>query len=668
MSKTDRELGMDREITRRDFLNGTSVAIGGASAIGASGLSASSASASEPSVAPPRKRRAEEPGDYYPPRLTGMRGSHDGSFEVAHEMRYGKTWDNVESTGESYDLIVVGGGLSGLASAYFFRKALPEAKILILDNHDDFGGHAKRNEFTIGDRRIIGYGGTMMIHGKNSYTYEGKALLEDIGIDGPRFLRKTESDRSLYSRMGLGSGTFFDRENFGEDRMVVGRPRRTSEPANSGTLTWEEFLAKTPMSDNVKKDMLRLYEDKRDYLPGLSLAEKKQRLRKISYQNYLLEVVKADPGVIPYFLSLSLGGSNGAAGIDSYSAWGALRDGRYPALDGLGLEKPLRSWLPDDDFGESIHFPDGNAGVARLIVRWLNPEALPGTTMEDSVTQPIRYDRIDAPGSAVRIRLNSTVVNAKHMGERRAAKEVEVTYVQDGKAHSVRGATCVMACYNAVIPYLCPELPETQKAALKMAVRQPLVYTNVLLRNWKAWADLGLQSFYAPGGYHTGTSLDYAISLGDYVCSRTPEEPMVLHLKRVPIKPGLPARDQFRAGREDLQSTSFEVFERRIRDDLGRALADGGFDAARDIEAITVNRWPHGYAGGSNDLYDPEWGYDEVPWVVGRQRFGRITVANSDAAATCLTHAAFDQGHRAVQELIGDVLRPEFQYPWAERT
>ncbi len=143
---------------------------------------------------------------------------------------------------------------------------------------------------------------------------------------------------------------------------------------------------------------------------------------------------------------------------------------------------------------------------------------------------------------------------------------------------------------------------------------------------------------------------------------------MVLHLMRVPIKPGLTAREQFRAGRAELQQTSFETFERNVRDQMGRALADGGFDAARDIAAITVNRWPHGYAGGANDLYDPDWSYDEAPWIIGRKRFGRITIANSDAAATSLTHAAFDQAHRAVQELLTDVIRPEFQYPWVERT
>jgi spermidine dehydrogenase len=142
---------------------------------------------------------------------------------------------------------------------------------------------------------------------------------------------------------------------------------------------------------------------------------------------------------------------------------------------------------------------------------------------------------------------------------------------------------------------------------------------------------------------------------------------MVLEMNRVPQRPGLPARDQFRATRAELYETTFDTFERMTRDQLGRALSDGGFDPARDIDAITVNRWPHGLAAGANELYDPDWSNEEVPWVVGRKRFGRIAIANSDAAAISLTQAAFDQGHRAIQEILTDVLRPEFQYPWTER-
>jgi spermidine dehydrogenase len=287
--------------------------------------------------------------------------------------------------------------------------------------------------------------------------------------------------------------------------------------------------------------------------------------------------------------------------------------------------------------------------------------------MEDSITARVNYAALDEPGSRNRIRLNSTVVGVRHDGQVGRAREIEVTYVRGEKAFSVRGRACVMACYNAIVPYLCPELPQAQKQALHMAVRQPLVYTNVLVRDWKAFEKVGLSSIFCPGGYHHTISLDFPVSVGSYRCPRTPNEPMVVRLEREPLKPGLPVRDQFRAGRADLLQTPFETFERKIRDQLGRALADGGFDPARDIEAITVNRWPHGYAAGQNTLYDPDWSDEELPWVVGRRRYGRIAIANSDAAAICLTQAAFDQARRAVQEIVTDVFRPQFLYPYSEK-
>jgi len=592
-----------------------------------------------------------------------MRGSHPGSFEVAQEMRFGKTWDEAQETGEQYDLIVVGGGLSGLGAAYYFRKAMPEARVLILENHDDFGGHAKRNEHVVDGRQVIGYGGTTYITG--AYTYEGLELLHDIGLDAEEYRRTNEGNRFRARELGLGNGVFFDEETFGVDRLVVGTPG-SDEPE-----AWTEWLRKTPLSDRVRKDIAMLYETREDYFPGLSVEEKIARLRKMSYQDYLLNVVGVHPDVIPFFMRRGLWNANGAAGIDTLSGWGAFRYGGLPGLQGLGLGEPP----PRDGFVglenpfDDMHFPDGNAGIARLLVRWLIPGSLPGHTMNDSVTTRVKYSTLDRAENDVRIRLNSTVVNARNVGERGRANEVEVTYVQDGQAHRVRGGTCVMACYNSVIPYLCPDLPEDQKEHLHMAVRRPFVATNVVVRDWRAFERLGVAQIHYPGAYFESVGLDsYSNSFGEYQTSQSPDEPVVVTLWASPIAPGLPVKDQWRAAREEMLTTSFETFERIIRDQLARALGEGGFDPARDIEAIFVNRWPHGYAGAGNDLYDPDWGYDDAPWVLGRKRFGRIAIANSDAAATCLTQAAFDQAHRAVQELITDVIRPEFQYPWAERT
>ncbi len=216
--------------------------------------------------------------------------------------------------------------------------------------------------------------------------------------------------------------------------------------------------------------------------------------------------------------------------------------------------------------------------------------------MEDVVTAKASYGRPDQPGSAVRIRLNSAVVHAQHDGPADAAKSVQVTYMRGGKLHSIQGHNCVLACYNGMIPYLCPELPEKQKEALSYLVKAPLVYTHVALRNWTSFAKLNVRHIVAPGAYHTFATLDFPVSLGEYKFPSKPEEPMVLFLLRTPCKPGLPARDQHRAGRAELLQTPFSPFERNIRDQLARMLGGGDCDPARDIEGITVNRWAHGYA------------------------------------------------------------------------
>jgi spermidine dehydrogenase len=623
---SDRELGMDRAISRRDFINDVGIAVAG-TALSQAPLQALG--------------RAHQPGvaaTYYPPALTGLRGSHVGSFETAHELgRNRRRWDvaSAADTSEVYDLVIVGAGLSGLAAAYFYRQAAgSNAKVLILDNHDDFGGHAKRNEFTYRGRLMIGYGGTQSIDTPSAFTPEGKKLLQDVGVDLQRFY--TAFDQKLYQGLGLTRGVFFDRETFGVDRTVAGE----------GTMPWPQFLARTPLPEPVRRDIQRLYDGDTDYLPGLSSDEKQQRLRRISHRDYLLTVAKVDPGVIPFFQTRTHGYF--ARGIDAISALTAYNNG-LPGYRGLGFTRPSSR---RDVEPYIFHFPEGNAGVARLIVRALIPAALPGTTMEDEVTAVLDYARLDAAGQPTRVRLNSTVVRATHNGDPAKAADVDVVYVRGGKTERVRTRSCILACYNAVIPYLCPEMPATQKDALAMAVKAPLVYTNVLIRDWTAFQKLGVSSIHAPASFHSGITLDFPVSLGEYKCPRTPDEPMILHLTRVPARPGLPSRDQCRAGRAELLQMSFETFERQTRDELARALGPGGFDPARDIAGITVNRWPHGYAQGQNSLWDPDWREEERPWIVGRARFGRISIANSDAAATPLTQAAIAMGHRAVEEVL----------------
>jgi spermidine dehydrogenase len=216
----------------------------------------------------------------------------------------------------------------------------------------------------------------------------------------------------------------------------------------------------------------------------------------------------------------------------------------------------------------------------------------------------------------------------------------------------VRGKRCILACYNSLIPALLPELPAKQREALAYSVKVPMMYNTVLIRRWTAFHKLGVNSINAPGMYHTSVSLDPGTKIGGYRGVTTPDEPILVHLVRNPNKPGLPRREQNRAGQHELLSTTFEQFELEIRRQLGRMLSAGGFDPSADIVGVTVNRWPHGYSYTYDSLADPDVAPEERPHVVGRQRFGRIAIANSDAGAGAFTNQAIDEAHRAVEELF----------------
>jgi spermidine dehydrogenase len=615
-------------ITRRDFLNGVALTV-------AAGLTPAAQIAAQPSR--------------YPPALTGLRGQHEGSFETAHALaREGRRFDfGSVPIEERYDLVVVGGGISGLAAAWFYRrKAGPQARILILDNHDDFGGHAKRNEFTLDGRRIIGYGGSQSFQSPNTLYGAGvKGLLSDLGVDVRRF--ETAFERSLYPSLGLSRGIFFAREAFGRDVLVPGDSLIMGGDATARRLSnarpLQELVADFPISDESKAQLLALYSGARDPLAGRSNEEKLGLLKRTSYRDYLTKICRCSEEVANCFQGRTLGFFG--LGADAVPAADA-RDLNYPGFAGLNLPGASNAAWSEPYI---YHFPDGNASLARLLVRSLIPAAAAGNTMDDVVLAPFDYARLDNGDDNVRIRLSATCIDVRN-----AAGGVQLAYVQGGRTRRIEAAHAVLACFHMVVPHIMPELEPAQRAALSQNVKTPIVYTNVLVRNWQAFVNLKVHAIAAPMSFHHQVALDFPVSLGGYRHPRDPAEPMLLHLVHVAgaHNQGLDARAQFRIGQNTMLGMTFADFEERIRDDLDRMIGPGGFDSGPDIAAITVNRWPHGYGYVANSLYDPD-DYEETVLRRARQTVGRVAIANSDSGGDAWAHMAIDQAERTVGELLG---------------
>jgi len=627
---------MNRPITRRDILHGFG-------AVAASSFVPGTAFADAVIAA----EAAGQP--YYPPAQTGMRGNHDGSYTVPHQLgREGKRdWGPVtEPDSGIYDLVVVGAGLSGLAAAHFYLKEHPQARVLLLDNHDDFGGHAKRNEFAMGGRSHIGYGGSQSLQDPSFYPEITKSILSDLDVDVDRLA--AAYDQQFFKRHGLAAGIQFRSEDWGVDRLVryeFGCLKYL--PLADSNVSPAEAVAQMPLSDAARAELLRLLTTD-ELKVDLPYDEREEYLYSISYRDFLERHLDIhDPEVLAVLQDLPL---DSGAGIESVAAGDAIDYGWLPGARAAGLT----GYEEDEPYIH--HFPDGNASVARLLVRKMIPGVAPGSTADDVVLAPFDYSKLDAPSSPVRIRLNSTAVKVRHEGDPESAKQVAIDYVQDGRACRVRARHCVLACYNAIIPWLCPELPEVQREALGKGEKTPILYTSVALNNWRAWKNLGIGAVVASGSYHPVAMLDFPVSFGGQKYPDSPDEPAIVHLERFAHvnNSGLSPREQRRVGRYEMLATPFETIERQIREQLTSLLSAGSFDPAKDISGITVNRWAHGYSDAFTDLDDP-WlgGKDDErrPYVKGRKPFGRITIANSDAGGSAMFESAVGQAYRAIEEL-----------------
>ncbi len=581
----------------------------------------------------------------YPPSRTGYGGSTPKDFAIAHGIRDGRRYDLTgQPVAERYDFVIVGAGIGGLATAHYLHKARPKARILILDNHDDFGGHARRNEFNVDGRFLLGYGGSESLEGpKRRWSSIARACVADVGVRLDRF--ETAFHQTLYPGLGLSSGLFFPREVYGVDKLVTGDPVRSLPSDVPARLhhgrSAQAFIADCPVENAQKARLVAMYTDTGDVLAGKTLSEKRQLLKTLSYRDYQKRYFNLDDRSLAMFdgRTLDLFACKTAA-VPALSAWAC----ELPGFQGLKLPVPEGGVLESDPY--IYHFPDGNASLARLFVRSLIPGVAPGHDMEDIVTAAFDYSRLDADDKAVRLRLSSTVVALANN-----STGVDLLYAQGEKLTRVSANHAIYSGYSAMLPYICSDLGAPQRKALSHQVKAPLVYVNVAIRNWRSWVNRGIHYVNNPSGFFSHLKLDYPVSLGSYRFPTHPDEPMILHLIHVPWPDGPigDLRSTFRAARALVYARSFAEFESHARDELTRILGPGGFDAERDIAAITVNRWGHGYSYDLDTLFDaPESAKD---FAVSAAPLGRIHFAGTDSAWEAYAHKAIDSAHRVAGEI-----------------
>lgn len=638
-------------ITRRNFING--LAVGAAGAAAGWGLRSRF-----PAKIPPRPYRPagfasarDLASEAYPPNWQGMRGQNDAAFRVAHQMAFeGRTdWGNAAQTDPDYDLIVVGAGLSGLAAAHFYQKRHPDARILILENCDDFGGHARRNEFSVDGRTFLGTGGSQSIVNIDINAPMAE-LLSDLAVDLSQF-ENGAYDEDFFDLFELTQHWYFDRETYGRDALVpLSGPLGFHIPFPD--TPFADSIARMPLSQQARDQLLALFQLNENRTPP-SIFSEMGFLQSTSYERLLKDYC----GVTDQQLLDVLGAGVNHSGfsIDNATAEFAISAG-LPGIGGTSLRHfgnnrfdKMARWF----INYVHHFPDGNASMARLMVRHLIPQVSDGgTSMQSIVTAPFDYSRLDEDDAPVRLRLSSTVVQVAHDGNPAQAQRVKLSYIRNDQVEQVGARHCILACQNRMIPYIWQEIPAPQADALRLNVRAPVFYSNVVLRQWEPLRQAKLGGAFCPGCLHTTLVADLPVSLGDYQYTNAPDDPIVLYLGGSTRASGEPdLRERFKMQRAELLGMPFSDFEEDIRRQLTGMLGPYGFDPDADIAGITVNRWGHGFTMPADKLFDPDYPEGAAPHEVGRTPLGRVAIANCDAGAMGMQQASYEQAWRAVEEL-----------------
>ncbi len=600
--------------------NRRQVLIGVGSAVASAGLTGCPVSQANP--CPDPAADGCEPGG----TATGLRGNHPESMEHPHRVRFGGTFDadseDVLDDGETFDLIVIGAGFSGLSAAIGYLDGDPTARILILDNHDEFGGHARRNTFEVNGTTLIAGGGTYELEDHQWASDASRALLERIGLRPVELESYWESSR--LRELGLSAGFFSDEESHGVEM---------SWARGMFAVPWQAFFAQTNLDAGTRADLTSLCASAIGP-SGITVGDLDER----SYQEFIEDDLGLSSEATRFadVFAKDLFG----VGADLVLA-GAMTEG------GPGLTWAGSNWRPAEPnrfaMMAGARYPDGLHTVVRGLLAELIPDAF---TCSDSLDglflSHVCEDAFET--GPVQLRLSATALSVRHDGDPTSAERVEVVYIKDEQARRVHARQLIMAGGGFVARRILTDLPEDNRAGAEEWVHSPMVYANVALTNWEAIAVAGVYwgMFLSPT--YQVFMLQHPIYPPGWDAPFDPSQPITVMLTGCAIGPGWDARSQASAGRMRLEGMDLAEHEEEVASTLERLFGAFGFERS-DIADITVNQFGHGY--GFFDGVTPNEGYVEA-----RRAWGRISIAHTDSEGAVWAHGSIDAGLRAAQERL----------------
>ena len=556
----------------------------------------------------------------------------DGEFETFPK--------NLTETGEIYDCVIVGGGISGLAAALFFQCQAGKGKTcLILDNHPIFGGEAKRNEFLVDGQHLTAHQGSAIFQVQYPHSFIAR-FYDSIGMNMPTL--KYQSWRGKSPEIPLAHTPYELVDSAPATYGFYFGSKFGRKPGVWVIDPWGKKLEAAPISAAQKWELLkwRAGPATPPKKPEYEGDEISRQLDAITLEDHIMQVYGISRETIRTFLSPVEGGGSGL-GPDVLSAYA---DYAFETL------RPMPGT-------EDQMFPGGNTEFARLMVKALIPAAIAApATVEGVCKGNVDFAALDQPSSAVRIRLSSTAVRVQHDGDPAKADSVSVIYTRGGKTYSLKARAVVMAGGCWTTKHIVRDLPSSHRDAYEEFYRSPCMMANVAVRNWRFLYKMGISGcrwFEGMGNY---MDVRRQALVGAASPTISPDSPVVLTLKVLYSYPGLPIAEQGSRGRQEILNTPFREYEGQIRQQFTDMFSGAGFDAGRDIAGIILNRWGHAYLNPQPGFFFGTNGKPAPREILRGAPFGRIAFANTDLAGMMDHRCSILEAHRAVGQLLNQVL------------